>query len=102
MLDNSVAGGIAGGTSAFDALVKEAEEEASLDPELVRRRAHAVGAISHFCRTKGGWLQPQVTFVYDMHVEPGEVQLSPMDGEVESFEVSLVTFPLGYFVGCGL
>ncbi len=88
MLDNSVAGGIAGGTSAFDTLVKEAAEEASLDPELVRKRAHAVGAVSYYYRTKAGWLQPEVEFVYDMRVEPGEVQLAPMDGEVESFEVS--------------
>ena len=46
MLDNSVAGGIAGATSAFDTLVKEAEEEASLDPELVRKRARAVDSVS--------------------------------------------------------
>jgi len=87
MLDNSVAGGIAGGTSAFDTLVKEAAEEANLYRELVRDRAHAVGAVSHFYRTEAGWLRPQVTFVYDMRVEPGEVQLAPMDGEVESFKL---------------
>ena len=92
MLDNSVGGGIAGGMSAFDTLVKEAAEEASLDPEFVRKRAHAVGAESHFYRTKTGWFQPQVQFVYDMRVEPGEVQLAPMDGEVESFEVSHSSF----------
>jgi len=87
MLDNSVAGGIAGGMSAFDTLVKEAAEEASLDPELVRRRARAVGAVSYYYQTDDGWLQPEVEFVYDMRVEPGEVRLAPMDGEVESFEV---------------
>ena len=100
MLDNSVAGGIAGGTSAFDALVKEAEEEASLDPEVVRKRAHAVGAVSYYYRTKAGWLQPEVQFVYDMGVEPGEVELAPMDGEVESFEVSLFYVVFGFFDGC--
>jgi len=76
MLDNSVAGGIAGGTSAFNTLVKEAAEEASLDPELVRKRAHAVGAVSYYYRTKARWLQPEVQFVYDMRVEPGEVKLA--------------------------
>ena len=99
MLDNSVAGGIAGGTSAFDTLVKEAEEEASLDPELVRKCARAVGAVSYYYRTQAGWLQPEVHFVYDMRVEAGEVQLSPMDGEVK---VSLFTIYLGSFVGCEL
>ena len=101
MLDNTVAGGIVGGTSAFDTLIKEAEEEAGLDHELVRKRAHAVGAVSYFYRTKAGWLHPQVTFVYDMRVEPGEVRPAPMDGEVESFEVSPFHFR-GSFVGCEL
>jgi len=32
---------------------------------------------------------PVRDIVYDMRVEPGEVKLAPMDGEVESFEVSL-------------
>ena len=89
MLDNSVAGGIPGGTSAFDSLVKEAAEEASLDPELLRKRARAVGAVSYYRQTTAGWLQPEVQYVYDMRVEPDEVRLAPMDGEVESFEVSL-------------
>jgi 8-oxo-dGTP pyrophosphatase MutT (NUDIX family) len=73
MLDNSVAGGVAGGTSVLDALVKEADEEASLDPELVRKRARAVGSVSYFHQTKAGWLQPEVQFVYDLRLEPGEV-----------------------------
>ncbi|KAH9984843.1 NUDIX hydrolase domain-like protein [Russula vinacea] len=87
MLDNSVAGGIPGGTSAFDSLVKEAAEEASLDPQLVRKRARAVGAVSYYRRTTSGWLQPEVQHVYDMRLEPGEVRLAPMDGEVESFKL---------------
>jgi len=89
MLDNSVAGGIAGGTTAFDTLVKEAAEEASLDPQLVRKRARAVGAVSYYRQTKAGWLQPEVQYVYDMRLEPGEVRLAPMDGEVEFFKVRL-------------
>lgn len=89
MLDNSVAGGIAGGTSALDTLVKEAAEEASLDPELVRKRARSVGAVSYYRQTNAGWLQPEVQYVYDLHIEPGEVRLAPMDGEVQSFEVRL-------------
>ncbi|KAI0252750.1 NUDIX hydrolase domain-like protein [Lactifluus subvellereus] len=87
MLDNSVAGGIPGGTTAFDSLVKEAAEEASLDPELVRKRARAVGAVTYYYQTKIGWLRPEVQHVYDMRLEPGEARLAPMDGEVESFEL---------------
>src|SRR5712671_1159409 len=87
MLDNSVAGGIAGGTSVLDTIVKEAAEEASLDPELVRKRARAVGAVSYYRQTDAGWLQPEVEYVYDMRLEPGETQLIPRDEEVESFKV---------------
>jgi len=90
MLDNSVAGGIAGGTSVLDTIVKEADEEASLDPELVRKRACAVGAVSYFRQTDAGWLQPEVQYVYDMRLEPGEAQLMPRDGEVESFKLMSV------------
>ena len=91
MLDNSVGGGIPGGTTAFDSIVKEAAEEASLDPELVRKRVRAAGAVTYYYQTKAGWLQPEVEYVYDMRVEPNEVQLSPMDGEVESFEVRVLS-----------
>ena len=92
MLDNSVAGGIAGGMTAFDTLVKEAAEEASLDPQLVRKKARSVGVVSYYRQTDAGWLQPEVQFVYDMRVEPGEARLAPMDGEVESFKVCLYFF----------
>jgi hypothetical protein len=87
--------------SAFDALVKEAAEEASLDPELVRKRARAVGAVSYFHQTKAGWLQPEFQHVYDMRLEPGEARLAPMDGEVESFEVRRFFFFLVCNHGCG-
>jgi hypothetical protein len=87
MLDNSVAGGIAGGMTAFDTLVKEAAEEASLDPQLVREKARSVGAVSYYRQTDAEWLQPEVQFVYDMRIEPGEARLAPMDGEVEFFKV---------------
>jgi 8-oxo-dGTP pyrophosphatase MutT (NUDIX family) len=104
MLDNSVAGGIPGGTSAFDSLVKEAAEEASLDPQLVRKRARAVGAVSYYRQTTSGWLQPEVQHVYDMRLEPGEARLAPMDGEVESFKVRLffVFLYSSFFVRVGL
>jgi 8-oxo-dGTP pyrophosphatase MutT (NUDIX family) len=103
MLDNSVAGGIAGGTTAFDTLVKEAAEEASLDPRLVRKKARSVGVVSYYRQTDAGWLQPEVEFVYDMRVEPGEARLAPMDGEVESFKVSLYFFVFkSLFLSCEL
>lgn len=51
-LNNSVAGGIAGVASAFDVmLVKEGAAEASLDPELVHKRAHAARRPSTYAMT---------------------------------------------------
>jgi len=49
-LDNTVAGGIASGMSVFESLVKECEEEASIEADLVRKFARAVGSISYFIR----------------------------------------------------
>ncbi|KAF8719034.1 hypothetical protein AX14_011536 [Amanita brunnescens Koide BX004] len=63
-LDNTVAGGIPSGLSAFEALVKECMEEASIAAEVVRKHVLAVGAISYFFRTPAGWLQPEVQFVF--------------------------------------
>jgi hypothetical protein len=59
-LDNSVAGGIPSGMAAFESLVKESMEEASIEEEIVRKHARAVGSISYFYKTKRGWLQPEV------------------------------------------
>ena len=86
-LDNSVAGGIPGGITPYESIVKEAMEEASLPADLVHKYIKAAGCISYFYQTDRGWLQPEVEFVYDMRVPKGEIDLRPMDGEVESFAV---------------
>ncbi|KAL9088896.1 MAG: hypothetical protein Q9165_005953 [Trypethelium subeluteriae] len=93
-LDNSVAGGIAAGEPAFECLVREAEEEASLPAELVRRRTKAVGTVSYFhVRDKmaggeAGFLQPECQFVYDLELkEEDRLELRPSDDEVEGFSL---------------
>jgi len=58
-LDNSVAGGIPSGMPAFEAIVKESMEEASISEDIVRKHAKAVGAISYYTRTSKG-LEPEV------------------------------------------
>jgi 8-oxo-dGTP pyrophosphatase MutT (NUDIX family) len=107
MLDNTVAGGIASGMSAFDTLVKESEEEASLPPALVQK-AKAVGAVSYFyirdARAGGetGLLQPEVQYVYDLEVGE-DVVPAPCDDEVQDFQLMTVdeVCVLGGFVGRG-
>ncbi|CAA7266276.1 unnamed protein product [Cyclocybe aegerita] len=89
-LDNTVAGGIPSGMSMFESLVKECMEEASIEPDVVRKHTRAVGSISYFFRTTKGWLQPEIEYVYDIvippAVDPAPFTPRPLDGEVESFE----------------
>lgn len=89
-LDNTVAGGIPSGMSAWDSLVKECMEEASIDADVVSRHCRCTGAVSYFFRTPEGWLQPEVEYVYDLRIptgaDPNLFKPKPLDGEVESFE----------------
>ncbi|EMD36878.1 hypothetical protein CERSUDRAFT_51750 [Gelatoporia subvermispora B] len=90
-LDNSVAGGIPSGLGAFESLVKEAMEEASIGEDAVKEHAKQAGSVTYFFRTDAGWLQPEVQYIYDMRVPPGAdpeaFRPKPLDGEVESFEL---------------
>ncbi|KAG8819716.1 hypothetical protein FRC17_010349, partial [Serendipita sp. 399] len=92
MLDNTVAGGIPRGYNAFESMVKECMEEASLEEDVVRPTIKPAGAVSYIYQTKKGWLQPEVEYVYDLLVPPGEegdtkYTPKPFDGEAESFEL---------------
>ncbi|KAI6160798.1 NUDIX hydrolase domain-like protein [Pisolithus thermaeus] len=90
-LDNSVAGGIPSGMSAFESLVKEAAEEASIDIGITSKYARCAGSISYYRQTSAGWLQPEVEYVYDMKIPDDSdatlFQPRPADGEVESFDL---------------
>ncbi|KZT63472.1 hypothetical protein DAEQUDRAFT_733767 [Daedalea quercina L-15889] len=90
-LDNSVAGGIPSGLSAFESLVKESMEEASIEEAIVRKHARSVGSVSYSFKSPLGWLQPEVEYVYDLRVpsgvDPAPFRPKPLDGEVESFEL---------------
>lgn len=93
-LDNSVAGGIPSGLSPSESIIKESHEEASLPEEFTRTHIRPAGCISYFHATAKGWLQPEVQYLYDLRIpesesESGKVVLRPLDGEVESFEVSV-------------
>ncbi|KAJ9125501.1 hypothetical protein QFC22_000462 [Naganishia vaughanmartiniae] len=113
-LDNSVAGGIPSGMTPFECLVKECHEEASLPEKLVRQRVKPAGVATYFYVTQKGWLQPEVEYIYDLQLpsqdSPDYVKLSPLDDEVESFELvpvhdlmqSLRTDPYAFKPNCGL
>ncbi|OJD16786.1 hypothetical protein AJ78_03076 [Emergomyces pasteurianus Ep9510] len=94
MLDNSVAGGMATGETPFECMLREAEEEASLE-QKVAKNAIPVGVLSYVYvrdpRAGGetGLLQPELEHVYDLPLSP-EITLKPKDGEVEMFTLMTV------------
>ncbi|KAK3053615.1 hypothetical protein LTR09_005359 [Extremus antarcticus] len=95
MLDNTVAGGMASGESAFESLVREAQEEASLPEEVMRKNAKAVGTVTYFYirdPRAGGesrLLQPECEYVYDLQLAD-DVVPKPSDDEVAGFELKTV------------
>ena len=96
MLDNTVAGGLATGEKPFEALVREAAEEASLPAQLVRDNAKQCGTVSYFYirdeRAGGetGLCQPECEHVYDMEVGI-DVVPKPGDDEVEIFYLMTIS-----------
>ncbi|KAK4624518.1 hypothetical protein CLAFUW4_05686 [Fulvia fulva] len=90
MLDTTVAGGVKAGVAPFQIIVEEADEEASLPEELVRRLAVSRGVISHMATTgKGfpgeqGLAVPDYVYVYDMAL-PSDIEPRPHDDEVTAF-----------------
>jgi 8-oxo-dGTP pyrophosphatase MutT (NUDIX family) len=83
-LDHLVAGGIPAGLSAEETLAKEAEEEASVPPELALR-ARRVGRVSYVMRNEEG-LRRDVLHAFDLDLPEGFTP-RPGDDEVERFEL---------------
>ena len=87
-LDHLVAGGVPMGYTAWETLVKEADEEAGLSADIART-ARPVGAISYRLALPEG-LRDDTLFVYDLELPP-DVTPHANDGEVERFEL----WPIG-------
>ncbi|KAF9815211.1 hypothetical protein IEO21_04728 [Rhodonia placenta] len=94
-LDNTVAGGIPCELDVFDSLVQESTEEASLAEEVIREECALGGQSTTQNRTRTGWLQPEIHFVYDLRIPIGAAQEKykpkPLDGKVDSFELLPLT-----------
>ncbi|KAL1303332.1 hypothetical protein AAFC00_006732 [Neodothiora populina] len=96
MLDSTVGGSLPTEETPFDCLVREAEEEASFNPELVRKHAIACGTVNYLCLTDErsggeiGCFTPEVQFVYEIKL-PQDIIPIPGDGEAE--EITLMTVP---------
>jgi 8-oxo-dGTP pyrophosphatase MutT (NUDIX family) len=83
-LDNLVAGGIGNGHGIDETLVKEAEEEASIPPGLIKHAVPA-GAVSYRMETRLG-IRDDVLFVYDLET-PADFAPQNRDGEIVHFEL---------------
>jgi 8-oxo-dGTP pyrophosphatase MutT (NUDIX family) len=83
-LDNLVAGGVGAGFTPFETLLKEAEEEAALPPNLAAT-ARLVGRFAYNMERPEG-LRRDVLFAYDL-ILPEAFFPHPADGEVESFSL---------------
>lgn len=97
MLDNTAAGGLATADSdPAECMLREADEEASLPPALLRERLREVGTISYVYVTdersgQAGLVYPEVQWVYDAELPAdGSVVPRPRDGEAEGFALCTV------------
>lgn len=85
MRDTVVGGGLPSGISALDNMVKEAQEEAGLDPSWTRPRFVAAGSISYVSKHPYG-LTNDTMLIFDVEL-PTDVTPVNQDGEVESFDL---------------
>ena len=82
MLDNLVAGGIASGQTAWQALLRECDEEAGIPPALAKEALPA-GVLSA-CREVPEGLDSEILYVYDLAL-PADFAPRNADGEVSEF-----------------
>lgn len=103
MLDNTVAGGVRAEETPRECVLHEADEEASLPADFVRRHARAVGAVTYITQTgsgggadaqstvggfDAGLCVPDVLYCYDLEVPADQADAvvpAPRDDEVERF-----------------
>jgi 8-oxo-dGTP pyrophosphatase MutT (NUDIX family) len=94
-LDTTVAGGVAFGEGPFECVVREADEEASLPEDLIRKQVIHCGCISYIgLNDRGGGgetglIAPDIMYVYDLEI-PEEVVCKQNDDEVKEFYLMTV------------
>ncbi|OGM50587.1 thiamin pyrophosphokinase-related protein [Aspergillus bombycis] len=92
MLDTTAAGGLVAGKLPIEALLCEAQEEASLPDEMVRRKVIPMSNLTYFHVRGGkaggeiGLFQPEVEYTYELELDPSMAP-EPRDSEVESFSL---------------
>ena len=94
-LDTTVAGGVAAGEDPFECIVREAEEEASLNEKHVRKDVVATGCLSYVGLTDSagggeiGLICPTIIYSYDLELS-ADVICRQNDEEVKEFYLMTV------------
>ncbi|KAJ5593100.1 NUDIX hydrolase domain-like protein [Penicillium hordei] len=90
MLDSTAAGGLGTGKLPIEALICEAQEEASIPEEIVRIKVKPMSHITYFhvrgnqAGGESGLFQPEIEYTYELELDPDTVP-KPRDSEVECF-----------------
>ena len=84
-LDNTVAGGISSKESIYDALQREAYEEAGISKFLIKK-AKLTGTLNYQWRNKKYSLRRDVLYLFELEVDKSFIP-SCQDGEVEKYEL---------------
>ncbi|XP_055541525.1 uncharacterized protein LOC129727579 [Wyeomyia smithii] len=82
--DNMVSGGLSVGYGIYETAVKEAAEEASIPPNLIKNLVSA-GCVSFFFESERG-IFPNTEFVFDLEL-PEDFEPDNSDGEVQNFRL---------------
>lgn len=82
--DNMVGGGLSVGYGIHETAIKEAAEEASIPPHLIKNLVSA-GCVSFFFESERG-LFPNTEFVFDLEL-PEDFEPYNSDGEVQNFQL---------------
>jgi len=80
-------------------VIKECAEEANIPPHLAKR-AKAVGAVSYRGTDELGLIKRDTLFCFDLELPP-DVIPSPVDGEVECFQIRDVLWVLNKIAAGG-
>ena len=87
-LDNLSAGGLAVDERPAEAMVRELEEEASMEPGLAKQLIRPGGLVT-YCEDREEGAKIDTLFVFDLDIPASaSFQPSPGDDEVESFELA--------------
>jgi 8-oxo-dGTP pyrophosphatase MutT (NUDIX family) len=90
MLDTTVAGGVPAKETPFETIIHEADEEASLPADILRRDTRACGVLTYISRSKGatggeqGLIVPDTVHIFDLEVGK-DIIPKPKDEEVKEF-----------------